>query len=95
MGGKHTVVFERRFEPAGAVKWIAQVSNPLLPALRCLHEGCPEGKFVVYILMQCTPLLVEKAPDVTPRFTARKQVSMQVRTTSALKPMGKVTQSPK
>ena len=46
----------------------AQVSNPLLPALRCLREGCPEGEFAVYMLIQCTPLLVEKAgvaPDMT------------------------------
>ena len=31
-------------------------------------EGCPEGEPVVYTLVQCTPLLVEKAdvaPDVT------------------------------
>ena len=53
----------------------AQVSNPPLLALHCLHEGCPEDKCAVYMLMQCTPLLVEKAdvaPNVTLRFTAGK-----------------------
>ena len=47
--------------------------RPLLPALCCLYEGCPEGGSAVYTSIQCTPLLVEKAgvaPDVTLRFTA-------------------------
>ena len=47
-----------------------------------LHEGCPEGRPAVYTLIQCTPLLVEKAgvaPDVTFRLTAHKEVSVQVR----------------
>ena len=47
-----------------------------------LHEGCPEGNPAVYTLIQCTPLLVEKAgvaPDVTLRLTAPKQVSVQLR----------------
>ena len=35
----------------------AQVSNPPLPALCCLHEGCPEGEPAVYRLEQCTPIL--------------------------------------
>ena len=37
-----------------------------------MHEGCPEGESAVYKLVQCTPLLVEKAgvaPDMTFRFT--------------------------
>ena len=59
-----------------------EVKRPLLPALRCLHEGCPEGGPAVYTLIKCTSLLVEKAgiaPDVTLRFTTQKQVSVQVR----------------
>ena len=57
----------------------AQVSNPLLPAHRCMHERCLEGEPAVYMF---TPLLVEKAgvaPDMTLRFTACKQVSVQAR----------------
>ena len=47
-----------------------------------LHEGYLEGGPAVYMLIQCTPLLVEKAgvaPDMTLRFTTHKQVSVQVR----------------
>ena len=47
-----------------------------MPALRGLHEVCPEGGPAVYMPKQCTPLLVEKAgvaPDMTFRFTAQKQ----------------------
>ena len=43
------------------------------------------------MLIQCTPLLVEKAgvaPDVTLRFTACKQVSVQVREPCGLKTHG-------
>ena len=51
------------------------------------------------MLIQCTALLVEKAgvaPDVTLRFTTCKQVSVQAREPPlALKPMGRVTLSPK
>ena len=53
-----------------------------MPALHCLHVGYPEGRPAVYTLIQCTLLLVEKAgvaPDVTLRFTAHKQVRVQVR----------------
>ena len=60
----------------------APVCNPSPPALRCLHEGCPEGESTVYTLIQCTPLLMEKAdvaPDVARRFTMCKQVSVQAR----------------
>ena len=32
----------------------AQVSNPPLPALYCLHEGCLEGEPTVYMLTPCT-----------------------------------------
>ena len=35
----------------------AQVSNPPLPALCCLHEKCLEGEPAVYTLIQCTPYL--------------------------------------
>ena len=64
------------------------VSNELifkhssLPALHYLHEGCPQGGPAVYMFLQCTPLLVEKAgvaPDINIGFTVCKQVSMQVR----------------
>ena len=47
-----------------------------LPQDRCSREP------VVHTLIQCTPLLVEKAgvaPDVTLGFTMCKQVSVQVR----------------
>ena len=57
----------------------AQVSSRPLTAL---HEGCPEGKPVVYMLVQCSPLLVEKSgvsQDVTLRFTAHKQVRVQLK----------------
>ena len=59
--------------------------------LYCLHRGCPEGRPAVYTLIQCTPLLVEKAavaPDVTLRLTACKQVSVQVRETPGFKTHG-------
>ena len=80
--------------PAGVVEWIArprslvlnltaaQVINPSLPALCCLHEGCLKGKSAVYTLIKCTLLMVEKAdvvPDVTLRLTMHKQVGVQVR----------------
>ena len=55
---------------------VTQVSNPPLPALHCLHEGSLEGKSAIYMLIQCTPLLVEKvdvAPDMTLRFTVYKE----------------------
>ena len=45
------------------------------------RESCESGP-AVYTLIQCTALLVEKAgvaPDVTLRFTAHKQVSVQAR----------------
>ena len=41
-----------------------------------------EGEPAVYMFIQCTPQLVEKAyvaPDVTLRFTVCKQVLMQVK----------------
>ena len=47
-----------------------------------LHERGPEGKPAADTLIQCTPLLVEKAvvsPDVTLRFTMPKHISVQVR----------------
>ena len=54
----------------------------LAPTIICpLLLACPEGGPTVYTLIQCTPLLVEKAgvaPDVTLRFTACKEVSVQV-----------------
>ena len=44
--------------------------------------GCPEGEPALYTLTQCILVLVEYtgvAPDVTLRFIARKQVSVQGR----------------
>ena len=54
----------------------------LVSTVACLHEGCLEGRPAVYTLIQCTPLLVEKAdvsPDMTLRFTTCNQVSVQAR----------------
>ena len=54
----------------------------LLSVIHWLHWGCLEHKPAVYMLVQCTLLLVEKAgaaPDLALRFTACKQVRMQVR----------------
>ena len=85
-------------EPADVAEWIArsfvewastrsnltaaQVTKPLSSSLHYLHDGCPEGDSAVHMLIQCTPILVEKtdvAPDVTLRFTVCKQVRMQAR----------------
>ena len=52
-----------------------------LPSAACMRAVWKVG-LAVHILIQCTPLLVEKAGvalDVTLRFTACKQVSVQVR----------------
>ena len=79
-------------QPAGVAEWIscfyagnlrlnliaAQVSNPSLPALCCLHEGCPESEPAVHTLIQCTPLLGKKAgvaPD-SATLPLRKLVSL-------------------
>ena len=51
-----------------------------LPSAACMKYVQKVG--LLYTLVQCTPLLVEKAcvaPDVTLRFTTNKQVSVQVR----------------
>ena len=56
------------------------------------HVGNVTGRHAVYTLIQCTPLLVEKAgvtPDVTFRIAAGKISTLD------LKPMRKDTQSPK
>ena len=70
------------------------ITSFMLLSLKFMSElvasaSCPSGIFVfpeggpaVYTLIQCTPLLVEKAgvaPDVTLRFTAHKQVRVQAR----------------
>ena len=87
---KFSPIFNNAFwTPARQAEWIAlslvkwqhemdliaaKVRNPLLPALHCLHEGCPEGEPAVRPV-QCTPLLVKNtgiAPDVTLRFTAHR-----------------------
>ena len=58
-------------------------SNPgNLPLLQTWHVGNVTGRHAVYTLIQCTPLLVEKAgvaPDVTFRITACKQERVQAR----------------
>ena len=58
-------------------------SNPgNLPLLQMWHVGNVTGRHAIYTLIQCTPLLVEKAgvtPDVTFRITACKQERVQVR----------------
>ena len=72
----------------------AQVSNPLLSALCCLHEGCLEGEPAV----QCIPLLVEKAGCSTRSdpYVHHAQASIQAREPPwLLKPMGRITQNPK
>ena len=53
-----------------------------LPLLQTWHVGNATGRHAVYTLIQCTPLLVEKAgvvPDVTFRIRARKQERVQAR----------------
>ena len=68
------------------VKWAAEIESRCCPsqhstvAYHPLYEGCPEGRPAVYMLIQCTPLLVEKGapPDVTLRFTTHKQARVQV-----------------
>ena len=58
-------------------------SNPSnLPLLQTWHVGNVTSCHAVYTLIQCTPLLVEKAgvtPDVTFRITACKQERVQAR----------------
>ena len=58
-------------------------SNPgNLPLLQTWHVGNATSCHAVYTLIQCTPLLVEKAgvtPVVTFRITARKQERVQAR----------------
>ena len=56
---------------------VAQVNNPPQP-LYCLHEGYLESEPAVYMLIQRTPLWLEKAsavPDRTLRFTAQASES--------------------
>ena len=53
---------------SGQPKIKTHCCSSLLPALHCLHEGCLKGEPAIHMLLQCTPLLVEKAgvaPDVT------------------------------
>ena len=53
-----------------------------LPLLQTWHVGNVTGRHAVYTLIQCTPLLVEKAgvaPDMTFRITACKQERVQAR----------------
>ena len=57
----------------------AHITNPPLPALWCLHVGCPEGKPAENMLIQCTPLLVEKAGVAMDVTLTWKQVTMQIR----------------
>ena len=78
-------------KPVAVAKWrarlltVREVSrlNPgNLPLLQMWHVGNMTGCHAVYTLIQCTPLLVEKAgvtPDVTFRITACKQERVQAR----------------
>ena len=63
--------------------WEVSKSNPgNLPLLQMWHVGNVTGCHAVYTLIQCTPLLVEKAgitPVVTFRITVRKQERVQAR----------------
>ena len=68
--------FTSKIEAASVAEWIGcslvkRVAGFISqPALLCWQEGCPEGRPAVYTLIQCIPLLVEKAgvvPDVTPK----------------------------
>ena len=72
---------------------VPQFSDSPLPALCCLHEGCLKGEPAVYMLIQCTPLLVEKAGVVPDMTYAHASKTAGERTTLALKPMGRATQS--
>ena len=66
---------ESVYVSAGVKLQWSKVSNPPQLALHYMLEGCLEGQPAVHILIQCTPLLVEKAskaPDVTLRFTLCK-----------------------
>ena len=77
--------------PVTVAEWRARLltvrevsrSNPgILPLLQTWHVGNVTGRHAVYMLIQCTPLLVEKAgvaPDVTFRITACKQERVQAR----------------
>ena len=77
--------------PVAVTEWRARLltvrevsqSNPgNLPLLQTWHVGTVTGCYAVYTLIQCTPLLVEKAgvaPDMTFRITACKQERVQVR----------------
>ena len=78
-------------EPVAVAEWRARLltvwevfrSNPgNLPLLQMWHAGNVTNRHAVYTLIQCTPLLVEKAgvtPDVTFRITACKQERVQAR----------------
>ena len=78
-------------KPVAVAEWTAcpattrevSRSNPSnLPLLQMWHVGNTTGHHAIYTLIQCTPLLVEKAgvaPDVTFRITAHKQERVQAR----------------
>ena len=64
------------------VRQVSQSNPSNLPLLQMWHVENVTGHHAVYTLIQCTPLLVEKAgvaPDVTFRITACKQESVQAR----------------
>ena len=79
------------FRPVTVAEWRACVltvrevsrSNPgNLLLLQMWHVGNVTGHHAIYMLIQCTLLLVEKAgvtPDVTFRITACKQERVQAR----------------
>ena len=89
-------------KPVAVAEWRARLltvrevsrSNPgNLPLLQMWHVGNVTSHHAVYTLIQCTPLLVEKAgvaPDVTFRITACKQEKSAGKTSTLdLKPMKK------
>ena len=64
------------------VREVSRLNPGNLPLLQMWHVGNMTGRHAVYMLIQCTPLLVEKAgvaPDVTFRITACKQERVQAR----------------
>ena len=87
----YSMKLKRSMKPVVVAEWRAHLltvrevsrSNPgNLPLLQTWHVGNVTGCHAIYVLIQCTPLLVEKAgvpPDVTFRITACKQERVQAR----------------
>ena len=85
------LMMDRKEQPVAVAEWRARLltvrevswSNPgNLPLLQTWHVGNMTSHHAVYMLIQCTSLLVEKAgvaPDMTFRITACKQERVQAR----------------